>query len=224
MKLSDFELARIVLTVKADEVSHDFTNVHHGFLSLRRVIPSEWEPDISGATSSPFSIRYKNGIRLFGDQRLFRVTQSENLNFGERHLALDVIIRYLTSISPNTFVDVEVFLEVLIPQENTSSWIKNRFVSPDIIPHDLENSYAALGFGFTIEDTEFFFICSGSMSADDEDENEDNRIFVRCQVNRQSFSSDDELLSWWSEWNNLEKLALGKIALLMGAENDYDST
>lgn len=220
MNISDFELTKIALSVKTNENTHDRTNIHHGFLSLIGVIPSEWELDSPSPTPTPFSIRYKNNIRLFGDQRAFRVTQTGNLVLGERPPALDVLVRYTTSVSPNTFVHSEVDFDMRIPHENATTWIEHQFVSPNVINHDLENALAIVGFAFTIENSKVWFVCGGNDPSSDG--TDPDFILMKCQVSRQSFSNDKELLSWWTGWNNLEKLTLEKVALLMGAEYDID--
>ena len=217
--MSDFELTKIELSVKTvEDKRHDFTNVHHGYLTSRGIVSDDWEVKGMKTTPSFFSIEYGNGIRLFGDEQTFRIAQVGDLRSGEESVALGLIVKYLASVSPDVFRAAWAEIEMEISQENSSEWVAKRFVCPGVISPSWNNVQTMLVFGFLVEGLLVHSTCTGGRRAGSQ--NDDGRIYVSGHFGRDQFSSDSELIRWWSEWIKHEDVVLTNLASLMGIEDD----
>ena len=153
MKISDFELTSISLSANTDpNTQHDFTNVHHGFLSLKEIIPDNWVVNKADFTQSSSSLEYENGVQFAGDPREFQVAQTEGLHIDEESTALKLMIQYLTLISPDTFRLMGVQLDLQARHEDPHGWITDKFIRSDFSAHGWKQVQPVLILSTLIED------------------------------------------------------------------------
>ena len=219
MKISDFELTNISLSASSDpDTLHDFTSVHHGFLSLRGVIPDNWTVNATNFTQSSFSVRYENGIHLLGEPRLFQVSQVDNLNIGEEYIALKLMTNYLTSVSPDIFQLLGIQMDFQILQEDSNKWVLERFVCSKSIPSGWDDAQPVLILSTHIEGMLVNFACMAGMQPSDEPKDDLFRVTIHAGCG--PFSSSGELVRWCYKWAEYENTLLQNLASLTGAEND----
>ena len=134
MKKSDLELVNVSARVStSDSAEHDFFNVHHGFLVSRGVIPNHWNVE-DFDLFLPFStIEYENGVRLSGDPDSFQVTQMNDLKIGENCEPPGLVIKYLTSVVPDTFRMAGIDWTFLVPREDAHTWLTEHFLHPEVV-------------------------------------------------------------------------------------------
>ena len=219
MKVSDFELASITFSANTDpDTRHEFTNVHHGFLSLRGVIPDTWVIENTAFTEHSFSLDYENGVQIFGDPRQFQVTQIGGLDIREESVALKLIVQYLTSISPDTFRLMSAQLELHAHQEGSHRWAAKKFLHPELAAHSWKEVQPVVLLTTPIEN---MIVNLGFMTGQEVDgEYNDDILRVAIHAVHEPFSNSGELLKWCYEWPVCKNTLLQNLAMLIEDEND----
>ena len=219
MELSDFELASISFSVATDsDTQHDFTNVHHGFLSLKEVIPGNWVVSKTDLAQHSSSLQYENGVQLAGNPREFQVTQTGGLTIEEESAVLRLMTQYLTSISPDTFRIIEVQLDLQARHENPNGWIIDNLIVSGLSAHGWKQVQPALILSAMIENmiTSYAFVSGRETNG----ENHDSLLKITIHALRQPFSSSEELVKWCYDWSAHKKTLLQNLAKLIENQND----
>ena len=221
MKLSDLELTRVEFTIRTlGEKQHDFTNVHHGYLSSRGIIPKDWEIGSVSTTPSFFAIEYENGVRLFGNEMMFQVSQEDDVEVGETSASLDLIVKYLlATVSPDVFQTARAEIELDLPKEDSRNWLTEHFIHPEVTPSSWNDVEFVIMAGFVVDELSIRLRCMSDRQTANQDE--DDMIRVSIFLLPDNFSNDKELIQWWSNWTVHENAILKNVALLLGLEDDY---
>lgn len=222
MKITDLELTRVEFTIRThSEKQHDFTNVHHGYLSSRGIIPSDWEVGSVSTTPSFFAIEYENGVRLSGNERVFQASQEGNVEVGENSAALDLIVKYLlATVSPDVFQEARAEVELNLPRKDARSWLTEHFIHLEVIPSNWDDVEFVLMAGFVVDELSIRLRCMSDRQTANQDE--DDMIRVSVFLLSDDFSNDSELIQWWSNWTIHENIILKNVARLLGLEDDFD--
>ena len=219
MKISDFELTSISFSANADaSTQHDFTHVHHGFLSLKEIVPDNWVVNKADFTRSSSSLEYENGVQLTGDPREFQVAQTDGLKIEEESTALRLMIQYLTSISPDTFRLMGVQLDLQARHENPNGWVIGKFFRSDFSEHGWKQVQPVLILSTQIENmiVSFAFMTGPEVV----DEPSSGLLRVTIHASHEPFSSSEEAVKWCYEWGAHKKTILQNLAKLVENEND----
>ena len=129
MKKTDFKLLELSIIVRAGESEeHDYTNVHHGFLVSRGVIPNDWEREDFVITPSFARVEYKNGVSLVVTGDTLHISQRKELEFGDKGKPPGLAVSYLAAVSPIPFDGIRIHWAIEAPCDDPSGWIQKRFI------------------------------------------------------------------------------------------------
>ena len=219
MKISDFKLTSISFSVHTNpNTRHEFANVHHGFLSLRGIIPDEWVTTNASYTQPSFSLNYSNGINLFGDQRTFQVTQTGELDIEEGDVALNLLVQYLTLISPETFEVAGVQLELQTPQKDSREWAAEQLIHPRFAKHNVNQIQPVVLLTIPIGN---MMVNLGFVTGDEVNGKFDADLLrVTIHAIHEPFLSSGDLLNWFHEWPIQKDRLLQTLFMFFEDKND----
>ena len=218
MIITNPQLLELSVIVHADESQeHDYTNIHHGYLVSRGVIPNDWDQE-DFMIAPPFSrVTYSNGVTLMISGDTFFVTQDQGLEFMERGKPQGLAISYLNAFAPIRFDGIDIRWGIKVSRSDPYGWIKDRLLRPGIIDKGMEDSPSALVLTYREDDFDLTFNFVPERKSDDGEEPV-SALRIRCTVGKRGIAERDELIAVLSEWQQPEKVMLSNLEELLGVE------
>ena len=218
MSITNPQLLELSVIVHAGESQeHDYTNIHHGFLVSRGVIPNDWDHE-EFMIAPPFSrVTYTNGITLMISGDTLLVTQDQGLEFMEKGKPPGLAISYLTAFAPIAFDGIDIRWGIKVSHSDPFGWIKDRLLRSGVIDEGLENSPSTIVLMYRKDNFDLTFNFVPYRKSDD-DEEPDSSLRIRCTVGKRGIAERDELIAVLSEWQQPEKVMLSNLEELLGVE------
>lgn len=229
MEKSDFQPIAFSTTVHTGEPEgHDFSNVHPGFLASRGVIPNDWTVEESRMQTSSSEIDFENGLRLAGNSNTFHVSQAfdleaeeqeQKMGTGEELVPPEVTVKYVASVTPDTFKQVRMEWEFLVPNESPADWITRTFFRPELISDEWRRVWTVPILGFFLDELAVVLTFSPKhKSVDGEEEGE--ILSVTFRIEPMPFRNDGEIIRWLSEWSDHKELVLSHLMPIMNTQDE----
>lgn len=220
MNTSDFSLSDIAVIILSDESQeHDYSNIHHQFLVSKGVIPVDWAPEEFVISPSLSRIEYKNGVQLMISDETLQISQTQELQFGEKYILPDIAVRYLTSMEPVAFTRCVMNWMMFAPCDDSRKWIKEHFFRPEIISPSWENFSARTAIRFELDGMELILEFTAVRLTPD-DEAEKDAVRILCNVIHPDVSERNELIEKISNWQEYEDVLLATLRSVMEVEQN----
>ena len=218
MSITNPQLLELSVIVHAGESQeHDYTNIHHGFLVSRGVIPNDWDQE-EFLIAPPFSrVTYTNGVTLMISDDRFLVNQDQGLEFMERGKPPGLTINYLTAVAPIRFDGIDIRWRIKVSCNDPYGLIRNRILRPGIIDEGLENTPSDLVLTYKKDDLDLTFNFVPKRKSDGGEESE-STLRIRCTVGKRGVAERDDLIAMLSEWSRLEGAMLSNLEKLLEVE------
>lgn len=211
MSTPALELKEFSVTVHIGEsVQHDYLSIHPALLEAKRVTPEDWEAESHQHGSGFFIVDYKDGVQLFGTMSSLTIYERQELELGAEKRIIGIIQNYMEKVAPQVFQSVVLSWTVQFSVSNSTEWLSERFVSPNLTLERWEEVHV-LPTIMLVAGGHTLIVRFPPMEGSD-------LITVECEI-QAPMTTEGEMLEWLSRYFEHERAMLCGLNSLMEGNN-----
>ena len=107
---------------------HNPSILNPDFLKSQRVIPSDWEPNLTITTPQFSNIRFRNGIEWAVDQSKLTVTENCESGFRENYRVYDLVVSYVEKLPHVPYRSLGLNCVVAVGKDDPQQWLTNQYL------------------------------------------------------------------------------------------------